>query len=183
MYSMNVKAFFGFLAVVLVTITLVVIAFALASGNTVDDQNQITLADHINRDSIARYEVRGRIVANEEHYGYRITVSQNARNIEVYSGYNQEIIASKTYPNNEASYREFVYALDRSGFDSVNDELLTGICASGRLNIYEFNQQDKLLARQWNTACGDRSLRNFDPSWLFEAQIPDFQDITSGIRL
>lgn len=181
---MNVKAFFGFLVFVLIIITLAVtiISFSSKSENGTN-LPKIEISKYIKTDSQAVYTVRGRIVANEEHKGYRITVTKTSRKLEILSGYDNRVVSSKTFSNTEAAYEEFIYALQRAGFSSLNNDDLRGICANGSLYTYEFSNEDKLLARQYSSTCGDKSLKNFHPDNLFKTQIPEFSQLTSGINL
>jgi hypothetical protein len=140
--------------------------------------------------STATFRAVGPVVSVEDHRSYTIAVSQNVVVIRVFAGYDERLIAERSYRNTPTAYRTFLSALTNAevieqrrgtleefGFE---DE---GVCARGSKYFLEL---DTDLFR-WSTSCPDREgnagFRMSPVRGLFQAQIPDFSEITRDARL
>lgn len=132
-----------------------------------------------------RWTVRGPIVADEKFRSYQITVSPSERVFVTYSGYLDQVIDTKTYPNNTAGYEQFVYALDKTGLGKVRnapDEDLRGACATnGFAYMFETLSNGTTNNTLWTTSCkgtkGTLTAKVPQVHALFANQIPDFEPI------
>jgi hypothetical protein len=189
--------------VVPIILVLIVIAVAIAAlvsvgraifGGDTGSQSQInvgrnallnTAADHS-----VRMTVRGPIVADENFRSYQVTIDSSSRNLTTYSGYLDQMINFKQYDNNNKSYEQFVYALDKANMMNVNE--LTGnsndtrgVCATGDLYEFEVLQDNNTVKSLWTSTCQGSS-GSFKASVsqvqnLFLEQIPDSKTLLSGI--
>jgi len=181
---MNSKAIFGYIAVVIITIILFIVAISFTRrDNPGESEPEVRVSDFTGTTSDAVLTARGKIVGNEEHKGYQIIVNSKERVMLTLDTYDNTVISRRSYPNTEAAYIEFVTALDKLGLSDINESDLTGTCATGTVTTYEFNDGVDTIARQWRTSCGSSSKRNFAPDNLFRAQIPDYREIRSSITL
>ncbi len=135
--------------------------------------------------------VRGEIVGNEDFKSHRITVSPSQRKIEVYKGYSQQTIFSKSFSNTPKAYEEFVYALERANLVKgvpfeVEADNTRGICAEG--TVYEF---DLLVSNQsidhlWSSTCkgskGSLVANSDQIQRLFLRQIPNAEKLIRSAR-
>lgn len=181
---MNVRAFFGFLFVVLLTVVLFIIAISLARrpiDSTESSEQSIT--ERIGSGSDAVMTVRGRIVGNESFRGYRLTITERERLFQELNTYDNTVVRQQSFPNTAEAFNEFTYALDRAGLEDISETDLRGICASGRLYTYEYTDGADTIARSWRTSCGGASRNKAQLSSVFEAQFPQFQELVKDISL
>lgn len=175
--------------IVIVTVILAVVLFNMVFvsekiSDTVD-AGEKALIEMTNKSAI-RMTVRGKIVANEEFKYYEITLKPQTREIKVLSGYNGEVVASRSYENNWEAYTEISYALKRIGMMKgrafIGDEDDTrGVCPSGELTTFEVLDGGRTIKRLWLTSCkNDQKSFNGEHkkvSELILMQIPDHKSI------
>ncbi len=135
--------------------------------------------------------VRGEIVGEEDFKSHRITVSPTERRIDIYKGYEGQIIATKSFPNTPKAYEEFVYALDKANLvkgaplDEKQDNTM-GICASGAVYEFDLLQNNQSIDHLWTSTCKDSRgslVANVDQlRTLFRNQIPDARKIIYEAR-
>ncbi len=139
-----------------------------------------------------RMTVRGPIVADEDFRSYQITISPSSRVLVTYSGYLNQMLSSKEYPNNKKAYEELVYSLDKAEMmkgDELPDEKddTRGICATG--NVYEFEvlTDNSTVKRLWTSTCkgspGSFKASVSQVQNLFTKQIPDSRELLKDVKL
>lgn len=181
----------GIIAVVVLAVTGIV-RLATGGGDEADPvQTEIDLLDYETADSSVRLTYEGEIVAREDYREIRFVISPTMRRVEVVRGYNGNVIERETLRNDLASYEVFLRALDYEGFDQFQDnergEDHRGVCPTGNRTIAELYDDGTRQFKLWSASCdrdagtleaNDRRLRR-----LFEDQIPNYRDITRGVRL
>ncbi len=181
------RYFIGFL----ITIGLIVfILILLLSGNSPAPTTKLLNVENYayNSNSTADLIIDGPIVADQNHRELRIDVTENAVTFSLYQGYQQTLLKTQSYPNNESSYAVFLHALQLNGFTlGINDKTLSderGHCASGYRDIYSFSDGSTNLFRYWSTSCGTGTFKGLSsiPS-LFQTQVPDYGTLTLGSGL
>ncbi len=164
----NFSRFIPILLVIVVAIVAVTAVIAIGRalfGGGADQQNTVKvdegksalLSTDIGRS--VKLTVRGPIVADENFRSYTINVSPSSRSMTTYEGYLDKQIAQEKLSNNHKAYEELVYALDKRKMmegtqltDEQND--LRGICASGRVYIFETLNNNAVVERLWTSDCG-----------------------------
>jgi hypothetical protein len=139
-------------------------------------------------DRSVRWTVRGPIVADEDFRSYQITVSPTERTYVTYSGYLDHVNDTKTYPNNERAYEEFVYALDKAGIGqtkNAKDTDFRGVCATdGFAYVFDTLSGNTADHTLWTTSCkgskGSMAANVAQVHALFVNQIPDFNPLFTG---
>lgn len=132
-----------------------------------------------------RWTVRGPIVADENFRSYQIQISETERTYTTYSGYLDQVINTKTYPNNERAYEQFVYALDKAGIGqtrNAKDTDFRGVCATdGFAYVFDTLHGESADHTLWTTSCrgsqGSMSANVAQIHALFANQIPDFKPL------
>lgn len=181
----------GIVAIIVIAIMGIV---RLATGDGEGQETatpQASLIDYDNDSSSVHMLYEGEIVAREEYREIRIQVSANRRRIEVIRGYDGTVLERKTYRNSQAAYSTFLRALRFEGFDESQDNELgddhRGVCPDGNRTIVELYEDGTREFKLWNASCDDElgtlAGNERDIRELFEAQIPDFRDVTRGVRL
>lgn len=185
-----------FILVIVGLIWLVVLLFQniLSSGNTtVNPETKLSLESYAGSNVVATMYIDGPVVANQDHNAVRISVDKNQSSIEVIKGYDDQVVNQQVFPNTQASYLEFLSALNRANFmkgktdpDLQNDK---GACPFGNRYIYTLSDGSKEILHYWTTSCsggggtygGNASLTRE----LFIRQIPDrdLSLITKDIQL
>ncbi|HEU4914753.1 MAG TPA: hypothetical protein VFT16_05140 [Candidatus Saccharimonadales bacterium] len=187
------RYFLGFLASIgLVILVFFLVLRGLGGNNNPAEVNPLT--DYANTDAIVRMTVDGPIVADEQHQAYRITVGRSETRIETLQGYQYSTIDSKTYPNNQEGYTNFLRALDIAGFSKGNPEADSqaederGVCAFGSRFVYEIVKGTSQIQRYWATSCGGQGTfkgSTENVKRLFDKQVPtaDYAKMVSRLRL
>jgi len=190
-----------------IIIILIVIAIAVAalisvgrtlffSGSSMDTENpstdtkQSVLLDTSSGHSV-RMIARGPIVADEDFESYQLTISPASRDLNLYTGYLDQVKNSASFSNNTKAYKEFVYALDRNNlvkgeqFEGEKDNV-SGVCASGYVYEFEVISGQTVEKHLWTSSCNNAagSLEgNFSQiKNLFLQQIPDKNTTLNSIR-
>jgi len=174
----------------LVTIGLIVLVLFLlfSGGGSKQSPAAIDLTKYINTGSRAQLYIEGPVVADENHQELEIDISQDQVAMTIYKGYQRTIVTTKSYANNENSYSEFLYSLERLGYTKGNSAKSvaneSGYCAEGNRDVYSFNDGSKDLFRFWSTTCGPKTYGGDIASTvlLFENQVPDFNTLAQQIQ-
>lgn len=132
-----------------------------------------------------RYTVRGPIVADENFKTYQITVSPTTRTYAIYTGYLERIESTKSYPNSERAYDEFVNALDKNDISKTREakeDDMRGVCATnGRAYAFETRSGGTTTQSIWTATCagskGSMAASVSKIHALFANQIPDFEPV------
>jgi hypothetical protein len=154
-------------------------------------QTTSQLAEYATSGSETRLVISGPIKADAKHEAVRITVNANDVVYEQIQGYEGKVLNQQTYANNQDAYRNFLYALGRSGFtrgDATNKALASekGQCPLGSRYVFELLEGDGPALRWWATSCGDPTTYkgNVETTLdLFRAQVPDYDTLTRDLDI
>lgn len=184
------RYFFGFLLV----IVLVVFTFILVirgfkgNGQTVSTVNLANLAS---TNSVVQFTDDGPITSQQSHQGLRITIGQYASTIQIYQGYQNNIIQSQTFANNQDAYAVFLKALQLQNYTKGNKEPALadarGYCPQGdRYSFQIINGNSQSVQNYWSTSCGGQGTFGGNVAGiiaLYQAQIPNYANIANAINL
>lgn len=160
-------------------------------GDGAEQQPQrIDLNRYANTDATVQLIVDGRVVANQQHRSYQISVNRAATSMQVFSGYENAVTGERTTPNNQEAYTNFIRSISRLGFTDVNtggpkDE--RGYCPTGERYIIRLTENNREIYRAWTTSCG-ASQGNFNGDMgtirvLFRQQVPEYYNLVQGSSL
>lgn len=175
------KYFFGFLASIVLIILVVVLIVRGFSGNSKPEKIPDPLVSYANTSKVVEYTADSVVNADQQHKAMRIAVARDEVKIDIMTGYNDTVVQSRTYPNNQAAYAEFLRALDVSGYTKgdPNPELKDerGQCATGSRYVFAIRDGANTTQKYWSTSCGKSgtfkgSARNVIS--LFQLQVPDY---------
>lgn len=182
------KYVFGVLAALLLVI--VGILFFVRGGDEPAQQVKTqVLTDYAGGNSRVVFTTYGRLVGEDERRSVRVTVTPVERRIEVLGGYNENVIKTETFQNNQAAYENFLSALQRSGFTSKRSSSIEdprGVCPSGRRFEYRLVSDGNDVSNLWSNSCdkaGTFAGASTPVRTLFEAQIPEYSKQIQGVRL
>ncbi len=156
---------------------------------TSDQQELKPLVDYAKTNSSVVFTTAGPIVGENYYREIRVTVNDSKREIEIIHGYNDRVAKRKNFPNTRSAYRNLLAALQREGFDlrreKAPDYDETGACSFRERYIYEIIENGNEVMRNWNDACSKTSGSSAaiinGVSSLFEAQIPNYNNITYSV--
>lgn len=159
-------------------------------GDTQTGKPQVSLAAYEDKSATASMTVRGDVTADENRRAIKISVSRHERVVEVLEGYDEQVVSRQSYPNNEDAYKIFLSALANAGFERQQESKIKderGTCPFGRRYVYRLQDGSELVHRTWSTSCR-REQGTFGGNSnivrrLFEQQIPDYSEVTRGVRL
>ena len=168
------------------------VARSVFSGSS--DKNTTVIEETVDNsiqgvDSV-RYTVDGPVVASAQHRSHTIEVTSSVVMMRVFSDYGQKVVAEKSYANNQASFSNFVFSLERAnatsrfeGTDEDDDLSDQGVCPKGKRYILEIGDD----IRRWTTSCdrtqGTASGQMTTMRRLFNKQIPDFEALVKDTGL
>jgi hypothetical protein len=191
---MNSKYFgvaLGILVLACVAIAVIVSRPSGSSNKKSSSSKVINLLDYENQDATLAVTIEGPIVGDDQRQALRMTVSPEDRGIELLDGYDQNIVRSKHYTNNQGGYEYFIRAINNVGFTLKRPSTITderGICPDGEIYIYDlYDGSGQLVNHTWGTSCGLTigTFAGYGPNVrdLFTKQITDYDDFTSGISI
>lgn len=126
---------------------------------------------------------RGAIVGDDNFRTYKIIVSPDTRQFLRTKGYEAQPLENKTYDNNVQGYTQFVYALDKIGFENAtalegSADDTRGVCAQGVLYEFDIMDNGDSVKHLWTSTCGGNQKGSLKANLqqlitLFQAQVPD----------
>lgn len=178
----------------LVTIGLIaLIIILLVSGGSSSKQptsQAVDLRKYASSSSAqAQLIISGPIVADQNYRQLEIDVSQSQVSLTVYTGYQRQVLRSKSYANNATAFSEFTYGLQRSGFSLGSTDKSQadprGYCVNGIRDNYAFANDSKNLFAYWSNTCGQGTFKGNISTVvrLFKNQVPDYNSMTSDLSL
>jgi hypothetical protein len=176
----------------LITIGLIILVFViiLKSFSSAPAKPTTPLADYSNTSTVVEMTIEGPVNDNQDHNAVQMIVGQTSSEINIIQGYQGNVISTQSYPNNSAAYGWFLRSLDLAGYSrGKNDPSLTdyrGYCSNGDVYIYQVLNGSNTIEQYWDTSCGGQATFKGDSSQvqsLFEAQFPDYSDITSNVNI
>jgi hypothetical protein len=182
------RYFLGFLAAVgLIVLVFVLVLRGLGGGGKSNVQTVLT--DYTSTDTVMRLTIDGPVKADQNHHMVRITVGRNENMVETIQGYQDTVLTTNTYPNNEEAYGVFLRALHLQGYTKGDDNPdradERGICPTGTRYIFEIVTGSASVQRFWTSSCDGGTFRGKASTVrnLFRAQIPDYAKTTRSMSV
>lgn len=177
------------LVVTILVILFVIIRLLVGGGAPSPAVQAVDLSKLASTDSTVRFAISNPTQSAQTHREIQITVGRDLTDFELYKGYDNSVISSKTYAMNETSYADFLRGLDLSGqfTNGNNDPALKdgrGYCALGNRYTYEIiDEAGNVKQHYWSTDCNQKTFRgNADAvQQLFKLQVPDYDKLTAGV--
>lgn len=191
---MNMRAVLAILiglGLIAIAVILVFRAFSSLGGNDRPDTgaDRAALVQQADKNSEVRLTIQGPITSDQEHRRVVVSVTRNEARLQILHGYQNTVASTVTFANNEAAYAEFLRALDLIGFAQGDDnEALSddrGYCPTGLRYILQASGTD-LNTRYWASSCRGEATSAANVSivrTLFEAQIPNYRELTRDVDL
>jgi len=179
------KYFLGVLGVILILILIVVLAVR-GGDDTSSTESVKRLSEYATEaNAEAVYTQAGAINAEENHRIVQITVNGSTRTFEVLDGYNGKASVTKTYPNTTAAFEALLAGLEQVGFSQTrkSNTSFDSVCPTGERYSYALNSGDEKIVDAWSANCNKGTFGGnaHQTARLFQAQIPDYQDLTSDV--
>lgn len=174
-----------------VVIVLIIIALVIILGHHPAVHHQRPLESYTN-DPTAQVAmlIDGPVNAESEHNQVQIFITNTQTTINVFRGYNNQVIESKHFNMSVNGFHVFLRSLAAAGFmQGNNDPALSeasGYCPTGDTYIFSLNDNGSQIQRYWTTDCGGVHTYNGSlglTTQLFEAQVPGYGDIVSNLNL
>lgn len=183
------RYFIGFL-IAFGLIILLIILLVSGGGKPKVPATSKTLDSYAATSAEVRMTIDGPVNSEQQHQQVRIIVNRNNVTFEQLQGYGNTVVNMQNYASTQDAYTNLLLALTHANFTSGNtDPKLQderGYCALGDRYIFEVAQNNKDLERFWATTCGSPKtyLGNLALTIsLFRAQVPNYNELTQGIRL
>ena len=178
--------------VFLITVGLIILAFViiLKAFSSAPSSPVTPLVDYSNTSTFVEMTVDGPVVADQSHNAIEMTVGQSQNEINIIQGYQNSVIATQSYPNNSSAYGVFLRSLDLAGYTKGNNDPnatdYRGYCSTGDVYIFQVINPNKTIEQYWSTSCCHEGTfkGNIDlVQALFQAQFPDYGDITQNLNI
>jgi hypothetical protein len=188
------KRFIIFLTVLIGIVLLLMLIFGRGTNNNAKDTDKpapvkpVVLTDYADTNSYVVLTVGGRVNGDDTHRQIRITVSPDNRQVDIIQGYGNNVIDSRSYPNNRSAYDTFIRSINRANFGTerkTSDTDDRGVCPTGQRYIYEVYEDNKQVSRTWAGSCTKGTSQAVSPLvlQLFRAQITDYGKFTNNVSL
>jgi hypothetical protein len=177
------------IAVGLVILVIILLFKAFSGGHPSTATNAPKpLIDYAGTDVTMQMTIEGDVTADQNHLELQISVGSTSSQINIFQGYQQTLLNTSSYSNNQNAYADFLRALDLAGYrlgnsrSSLNNE--QGYCEAGERYVFEIVEDNQDLQRYWTSSCG---AGNFKGSLLavlslFERQIPNYGQLTDTLN-
>jgi len=149
-----------------------------------------TLASYAPTSAVAKLTIDGPINADSQHQSIDISVSSSQVVYRQVNGYDSDVVKQETFTNTQSAYYNFLRAIALAGYKEGNTEVSasnpTGYCSSGDRYIYKLTENGSNIINFWSTSCGGPKTYDGDVDItlsLFEAQVPGYYNLTSGVRI
>jgi hypothetical protein len=175
---------------------IVMIIFVIARGGESPQQKtevakQTSLVDYADTTTEMRFTVEGKVNARENHRVIQIHVGRDYRSITIFEGYQGTVLRQQSYLNDRNAYNTFLAAINNQGYTKTREAARgvdsQGACALGRRFRYDIIEGSDTKQSLWSTSCrnadGTFAGRSTQVRQLFEAQIPNYNELTNGIQL
>ncbi len=149
------------------------------------------LVDYTDTSAEVRLTMDGKINAREDHRVIQIFVGKDYRSIQIFDGYQGSVLRQESYLNDRDAYNSFLAALQNEGYTLSRaaprgiDPL--GVCPLGQRYRYDIIDGTETKQSLWNTSCsksgGTFAGRGSNVRRLFQAQIPNYRELTKEVRL
>ncbi|HUD03540.1 MAG TPA: hypothetical protein VMR51_02015 [Patescibacteria group bacterium] len=180
------------LGVAVFVILLIFIIFGLNRPvTTTNNSKPVIMSDFADTNADVIYTTEGIINGDELHRIIKITVDKNSRMVEVISGYQGTIIKSESFTNNSSAFKAFLASLQAEGFIAKRSKPGStnslGQCPLGTKYYFDSTGITGAPGDLWITSCSAKigtfagSLNSVQQ--LFQLQIPDYNNIVSGVNL
>jgi len=179
------KYFLGILGVILLIIFILVIALG-GGSNESSSKDVKKLAEYATEPATAvAFSQAGAINSEENHREVRITVTDSLRQVQIFKGYDGQVLKYETYPNTTSAFRAFLAGIEQVGFSGErrSKASVESVCPEGLRYSYELTSNDEEVINTWSASCdkGTFGGRTSSVRSLFEAQIPDYDDFTDNV--
>jgi hypothetical protein len=180
------------LAIIIVVFIAIVLVIRRSPSTPATSQTgtAVKLGSIANTGVKVSYVVHGSVVGDDQYRSVRVTVDSNQRTIDVLEGYENKVVQTRTYSNNQEAFSTFLYALDNAGFTTKQTARFNtskGACAQGNITDYSYSTSDGQPHLLWSSSC-TRADGSFGGnisrvSSLFRSQITDYSKVTSNVKL
>jgi hypothetical protein len=174
-----------------IVVLIVVLIVKLMGGGSAQPDNTLDIGKYANTAATATLLIDSPTNLDQEHRQVKITVSQTQNTLDIMSGYQGNVIDSRTYENNSAAFGAFLQSLKLANFAKGNSKSTVdyrGYCPNGDRYVLTFNdgQTDKFT--YWATSCsGQGTYKGAKGATLqlFRRQIAekDFNQLTGPISI
>jgi len=182
------RYFLGFLAAIgLIVLVFILVLRGFSGGK--QPANKAVLTDYASTETVMQLTLDGPVNADQNHERVRISVGRTINTIEIMKGYENKVVDSRIYPNNEEAYGNFLRSLQLLGYTKGNaDPKLAderGVCPLAQRYVYEIVSGDATVQRFWNGSCGGGTFGGNanNVRALFKQQIPDYSQLTRKLSV
>ena len=113
-------AFAGFMILV---IALLIIIFSGGGKKTSTPTQPVkTLPDYASTTAAVSMTIDGRINGEDTHRQIRVSVDRFQRKLDIIGGYNDNLVETHNFANNQAAYDVFLRAIDGVGFTTKSNK-------------------------------------------------------------
>lgn len=150
---------------------------------------QKSLDSYSSTSAITQATIAGPITAQSTYNEVVISVGRDNVVYQQIQGYDNHVVNSQTFTNSEASYEAFLKALNTADFTKGNTNpkyaSAQGYCPLGQRYTFNLIDNGQQKINFWSTSCGVKTYGGNTSLTLalFQAQVPNYNDLTQGLAL
>jgi hypothetical protein len=183
------RYFLGYIVTIGLLIVLILFLITSNGGGKHNAPAQVRLLNsYANTDAQVRLTIDGPINANQSHQQVQITADAFEITFDQVQGYDGTVVNHQSYSNTQNAYYAFLTALMQAGFtkgvSSTTVPNDTGLCPLGDRYNFLVTQNGQAIQNYWATTCGGLATYKGNINLtleLFQAQVPDYDRLTSNV--
>lgn len=180
-----------FLISVGLAIVLVVVLLIIAFSRSPSVPHGKPMASYANNPTAqVAMLIDGPVDAVSLHNQVQIVITNSSTTINIFQGYDNQVMKSRNFPMTEASFHVFLRSLEYANYNSGSNNpklsQASGYCPTGDRYIFTFDVNNAQVQRYWASTCGGAHTYNGNLSLtitLFQAQIPQYNNLVTGLNL
>jgi hypothetical protein len=182
------RYFIGLIAIIALIILLIILLIPGGSKNKASVTGA-TLVGYSTTNTVTKLSIDGPVVAQQNHESVVITVGKSSVVYDQMVGYNGQSVNVQSFPNTVASYDVFLHSLYYANYlkgdTSPSKSNESGVCPLGTRYVYSIQNGNKTIERFWSTSCGVGTFGGNASlvQTLFQAQVPDYFNLTGSLNL
>lgn len=180
----------GLVGIGLIVLVIVLVIKAFSGGGSSAPSSQLDITKYADTPNASvTLLVDGPTDIDQDHRQLKLVVSSTGNEIDAIQGYQGDVTASQTYPNNSVGFATFLQTLKLMDFSKGKTSNInySGYCPTGERYTFTFYNGQTPAFTYWRTSCGQGTYEGELAPVLqqFRLQIPstDFGKVAGNIPL
>lgn len=175
---------------VIIFVVIAIIIIATSGSHAPANKPGVNLVNYNYPGTSVSQTTEGELVGEDQREAVRVTVTQSLVEVDILSGYEENITNTEKFANTPAGYEAFLQGLELAGFiagRTTTEKYMLGVCPEGQIFTYILKSPTKTVTNYWGTSCdsGDGTFAGNASlvQQLFQMQVSNYQNFTESVNL